>query len=1149
MSNGKEEVFEVYETPLIPKASVQNYSNIKSYTGKSIKNPSQIIKFTLTDFGFHGMIFTPEGEVIYINPEDNKTHRYEVFSREALEARAFECQVQDIANEVVEHKAHFHKILSVNDGNLRTFRLALAATAEYTQYHANAAGVGAGTDAERRAAALAAMTVTMTRVNGIFERDLGITMELVPNESIIFLNSNTDGLSNNDGGSLINEIQSVIDANIGHANYDIGHVFSTGGGGIAQLNSPCTSSKARGVTGLPNPVGDPFDVDYVAHEMGHQYGATHTFNNSCGGNRSGITAVEPGSGTTIMSYAGICPPNIQSNVNPYFHAVNIQQMWENLSSGNSTCAALTPTGNAAPTADAGNDYTIPVSTPFILEGQATDADGDILTYCWEQTDTEIAAQPPVATSSGGPLFRSFSPDTSPNRYFPSLPYILTGNLSTVWEVLPQVSRELNFSLLVRDNNAGGGQTARDDVRITTDDSSGPFTVTSQPTEETWVAGEVQTITWDVANTDLAPINAAYVSILLYTDTQFADGMVLSDNVVNDGSHDIIVPGGIDTATARIMVRPVNNIFFAVNAANISITQSEFVLTLNALEQTACQPNDAMFDFTYMTYLGFSDVTDFTATGVPAGLAVSFNPPSAMNNDTNVDVTVTNTGGIAEGNYTFTIQATSGAIVKEYEIDLAVYDDIYENVTLTAPADMTTGTSLQPQLQWQTLDFTEQYEIEISEVPDFSTVVESAVIRQNHYTPAILQDETPYYWRVKPLNSCGEGSFSDAFSFTTTPVGCKTFANNNTVTISDIGLVSITSSIVILEDITLNDLAVNIDISHTYVGDLRATLTSPSGTMVNLFSNLCGSGDNADVTFDDEGDPISCGASPLVMSGTVRPEQQLSAFNGESAQGEWILTIYDDFNADGGSLNSFSLDMCVDGFLSDFLVQITGETCVPNDDGKITLKAYQELDYQATLTGFSTDIVRDFTDETTFSDLPSGEYTLCVITGGDSASEKCYDIVITEPEALVVQSKVNVTDKTITVAMEGGTFYNVVLNGISTQTTASEITLDLKDGINTLKITTNKACQGSYEEDIRIGDNVIIYPNPITDSEVTINLTNHSEEKVTVRIYSISGRLLYDKIFQELTDPIPITIVDLPSGVYLLDVQGKHIKTTQKIVKL
>ena len=250
------------------------------------------------------MIFTPEGEVIYINPEDNKTHRYEVFSREALEARAFECQVQDIANEVVEHKAQFHKILSVNDGNLRTFRLALAATAEYTQYHANAAGVGAGTDAERRAAALAAMTVTMTRVNGIFERELGITMELVPNESIIFLNSNTDGLSNNDGGSLINEIQSVIDANIGHANYDIGHVFSTGGGGIAQLNSPCTFSKARGVTGLPNPVGDPFDVDFVAHEMGHQYGATHTFNNSCGGNRSGITAVEPGSGTTIMSYAG-----------------------------------------------------------------------------------------------------------------------------------------------------------------------------------------------------------------------------------------------------------------------------------------------------------------------------------------------------------------------------------------------------------------------------------------------------------------------------------------------------------------------------------------------------------------------------------------------------------------------------------------------------------------------------------------------------------------------------------------------------------------------------------------------------------------------------------------------------------------------------
>ena len=763
---------------------------------------------------------------------------------------------------------------------------------------------------------------------------------------------------------------------------------------------------------------------------------------------------------------------------------------------------------------------------------------------------------------------------------------MTGNLSTVWEVLPQVSRELNFSLLVRDNNANGGQTARDDVRITIDDSSGPFTVTSQPTEETWIAGEVQTITWDVANTDLAPVNAAYVTILLYTDTQFADGMVLSDTVVNDGSHDIIVPGGIDTTTARIMVRPVNNIFFAVNAANINISQSEFVLTLNALEQTACQPNDATFDFTYMTYLGFSDVTDFTATGIPAGLSVSFNPPSAMNNDTNVDVTVTNTGGVAEGNYTFTIQATSGAIVKEYEIDLAVYDGSYENITLTAPADMTTDTSLRPQLQWQALDFTERYEIEISEVPDFSNVYESAVVRHDNYTPSILQDNTTYYWRVKPLDDCGEGMFSNAFTFTTTPVDCRGFSNTNTFPISASGTPIVTSSIIVIDDLPVYDITVSMNITHTWLEDLRATLTSPSGTIVPLFSNLCGDGDNANVTFDDAGTAISCGPSIPVLSGTVRPEQQLSAFAGESAQGEWILTVYDDANFDGGALNSFALDVCVSGFfppdsdsdgvtdandlcpgtpegetvnvngcpvfslpVDNFTISITGESCIANNDGSLSISANQLLDYQATLIGNGIDLSENFTTETNFPNLSAGDYTLCLTVDTEPGYEQCYDIGIVEPEPLSVQSKVNHVAKTVALEMTGGTLYNVTLNDVTTQTTADELTLELKDGINTLNVTTDKACQGSYKEDISIGNGVVIYPNPVMDSEVVIDLLDYSEENVSVKLYSVSGRLLYDGIFRRPTAPIHIDISKLPSGVYLARIHGAQLKTTQKIVKL
>ena len=1184
MPDGRTATFRVYETPVLHSSLRQQHKQIRSYTGRSPEDPSLLIKFTLTTFGFHGMIFTPEREVIYINPEDKEAGIYEVFSKGEVSPKAFDCQVQEMTKEV-EKNTEENKIAVVNDGNLRTFRLALAATAEYTLYHANAAGVGSGTDEEKRAAALAAMVVTMTRVNGIFESEMGITMELVPNESIIFLNANTDGLTNNDGVSLISEIQEVIDTNIGFANYDIGHVFSTGGGGIAHLSSPCTAVKARGVTGLDHPVGDPFDVDFVAHEMGHQYGATHTFNNSCGGNRTNFTAVEPGSGSTIMTYAGLCPPDIQTNVSAYFHAISIQQMWDNITGGSSTCAALTPTGNTAPVADAGNDYTIPVSTPFVLEGQGTDADGDALTYSWEQMDTEISIQPPAPTSTGGPLFRSVEPALSPARYFPNIPNLLAGNLSTVWEVLPGVSRELNFSFLVRDNNPDGGQTARDNARITVADNSGPFAVTSQVVEEAWEAGEVHTITWDVANTDIVPVSATYVTILLYTDPQLDNSIVLADNVVNDGSHDIIVPGGVETTTGRIMVRPVNNIFFSINAADITITQSEYVLYFASLEHTACQPDDGIFSFTYNTYLGFSGVTDFTAVGVPAGLTVSFSPASAMVDGTEVEVTVANTGGVPAGNYTFTIHAASGALVRDYGITLSVYDNSLGDVSLSAPADGASEVELQPQLQWQAVNFAVQYEIQISDVPDFSSVVESAVIRYENYTPLTLQDLTTYYWRVRPLNGCVEGAFGNVFSFTTIAIDCRTFSYNTPVPITDAGTTNITASVFVVEDLPVQNISLHLDITHSWVEDLRASLTSPSGTVVQLFSHVCGNGDDVNATFNDDGFSVACAFSSPAISGVIRPDQPLSAFAGESAQGEWVLTVYDDADKDGGTLNAFSLDMCVNGLFppdadadgvtdaldlcpgtpagevvdvngctvfslpfDNFTIATAEESCMANNDGGIFISANQVLNYQVTLSGNGVNLLQNFTDGIDFTGLSAGTYTVCIMVNGQPGYEQCYEVVVSEPQPLSVQFKVNDAEKSVSLEMTGGGLYTITLNGNSTQTTAGEITLELKNGINTLTITTEKACQGIYEEDILIGNAVVVSPNPARE-EITVSLMRYSGGKVNLSLYSLTGKRVYHKEFQEVTAAIPVRVSDLPAGIYLLRVSGKDLNTTQKIVKL
>src|SRR5690606_16697171 len=316
------------------------------------------------------------------------------------------------------------------DNKRRTFRLALACTTEYAAFHINnvPSGTFNFTKHQKKNIVLAAMNVTLTRLNQIFERELNIHLNLIANNrSIIFISN--DNFTNNNANLLIDESQTVIDSVIGSSNYDIGHTFSTGGGGLASLGSVCSSwQKASGITGSPSPVGDPYDVDYVAHEMGHQFGANHTFNNSCQFNRNSFTAMETGSGSTIMSYAGICTPNVQNNVDDYYHYISIKEMQTFLSTA--SCAAQTTVSNSAPVVSALSAKTIPYGTPFILSTSATDADNDPLTYTFEQTNTQIATQPPVATATTGPAFRSVAPSTDNFRSFPDLSTVLAGTTNS-----------------------------------------------------------------------------------------------------------------------------------------------------------------------------------------------------------------------------------------------------------------------------------------------------------------------------------------------------------------------------------------------------------------------------------------------------------------------------------------------------------------------------------------------------------------------------------------------------------------------------------------------------------------------------------------------------------------------------------------------
>ena len=653
--NGVLKKFRILEASVLDKDLAKRFPSIKSFVGYGVDDLTAIARFSVSKIGLHAMITSGNHQTIYIDPYTKDKQSYICYSKADLPAdpNNFECLVEDNFKSNISNQ-HFDITKNANDGKLRTFRLAIACTGEYSQFHLTNQGISSGaSDQVKKEAVLSAVNTTMTRVNGIFERDLALTMVLVNNNTdIIFLNANTDNLSNSNANALINESQTVCDNVIGFNNYDIGHAFSTGGGGLAQLRSPCTNSKARGITGSGRPIGDAYDVDYVAHEMGHQYGGNHTQNNSC---QRSSASVEPGSASTIMGYAGICSPNVQNNSDAYFHAISIQEMWQNISQGNSRCGAQSNTGNAAPTANAGQDYTIPASTPFVLKGNGSDTNsGNALTYCWEQMDAQAATMPPVATSTNGPAFRSLNPSSSPDRYMPALPTVIGGQTSSTWEVVPSVSRTMNFRLTVRDNASGGSSTASDDARITVAGAAGPFVVNAPNSNVSWPSGSTQTVTWDVAGTTANGINASNVDILLSTDGGNTYTTTIATSVPNDGSQSITVPNAVGTQN-RIMVRGSGHIFYDISNANFTITSgggdtqaptAPTGLTASNITQTTVDLNwnastDNVGVTGYDVYQGNTVITTVTTTsyqvtGLSASTAYSFSVKAkdAASNESN-----------------------------------------------------------------------------------------------------------------------------------------------------------------------------------------------------------------------------------------------------------------------------------------------------------------------------------------------------------------------------------------------------------------------------------------------------------------------------------------------------------------------------------
>ena len=563
------------------------FPEMKTYRGQGLDDASAVVHFDVTPAGLHAQILSPQG-AIYIDPERHGDARRHVayFKRDyRRKAGGFRCFTQEVEG-LFQPAALITPAAS--GATLRTYRFAVAATGEYTQFHGGTVAGG-----------LAAIVTAVNRVNGIFESELAIRLVLVANnDRLVFTNAATDPYSNSDLNAMLTQNQTAIDSVIGSPNYDLGHVFCTAEGGLTgSIGTACFDGvKARSVTGQPSPTGDPFYIDYVAHEIGHEFGAAHSFNGTggiCNGQRSESQAFEPGSGSTLMSYAGICDADdLQAHSDPYFHSASYDaiQFYATVGFGKD-CPVSTPTGNNPPVVSVGavTNFNIPRGTPFTLTAFGSDPDGDALTYCWEERDRGPAQTLSSADNGSSPLFRSYAPTTHPSRTFPNLLNLLI-NTTNLGEKLPATSRTNKFRVTARDNRAGGGGVSAANMQVTVFSNAGPFVVTSPNTAVNWFGTRL--ITWEVAGTAASPVNTTQVDILLSTNGGLDFPIVLASATANDGFHYAVLPN-VGVTQARIKIQAVGNIFFDVSDASFTITQQNplsFAVPQElALVAEDCQP--------------------------------------------------------------------------------------------------------------------------------------------------------------------------------------------------------------------------------------------------------------------------------------------------------------------------------------------------------------------------------------------------------------------------------------------------------------------------------------------------------------------------------------------------------------------------------
>ncbi len=1119
--DGDQITFNFVETSVMSPELGKKFPTIKSYLGVSKDNRGTLARIDFGEMGFHAVIKTPKGTV-YIDPyflyADEHYITYYIKDDIPTEnERSATCGYNAYKHDLDKEKEQFESPVNTNQQKSsapvvkRTYRMALACTGRWGSLWGNEQEV------------MSRFVTGVNRLNIIFENEMAINFQLIDdNDQLIFFDSNEPYSSPSLGGVTLGENTGVINNAVGADSYDIGHVFTVnctdGVAGIAFGGSMCRGNKGGGVSCIGARNISNFMVSTTAHEIGHQLSGGHSWNNcpNAIAQLSSATAWEPGSGSTILSYSGLCGNNNVTGPNDdYFHVGNLQQFYEFVE--NSNCGIIEDSGNNTPELEVpiGDGLTIPIETPFELDGIATDPDGDIMTYNWEQMDLGPISELGMPLGNA-PSFRSLEPTPNTKRTFPRINDILNGTRNDR-EVLPNINRRLTFRFVAKDNHPGAGSTTWEQIRMESDISAGPFVVTT-PSELAFAeVGKEFLVEWDVANTDNAIIDCQTVDIYLSTDGGFNFDVLLAEDTPNDGSESIMMPN-ILTSRGRIKVKASNNVFFNIGRGEVIVrgpSSPGFFVDISENQFDVCLPDDINLELSGTSFLGFSNPIDLDiVSGLPPNATFDFtNNPMSPDGESSLNIDLSNEE--TSGDYEVVLRAISQDADTVFQtINLRTVGTKFDDLSLQSPISGTAGLNGTPEFTWNGAQNASSYQLEVSTSPAFgsdSEIIEPGILGESIIPLVVLGNSELYYWRIIASNDCVQSFESEIFTFGTVTLNCKTYeAEDLPKNISQSGTPSVTSTIQVFDQGTVADVNVlKIEGGHGRSRDLAATLINPEGLEIRLFDSAC-SGANFNLGFDSDS-PIEFGC-PLSTGNVMKPEEStLFGLNGGQIEGNWSLRLDDERAGEGGRFDQFILELCSSSSFDNPFIVNNNVLEVP--------------------TGFSDKI---------FSDLLLSE------DNNNTASELIYTMVV-----LPMNGTLYLNGQPVEV---GTQFTQEDINSGAlryvhegTEDESDEFIFTVIDGeggwIDLTTFTINmEADFASSVEELNDANTFSIFPNPTKDL-LNIHSMKFNQDQWDIKLFSLDGQLI-------LTDRMEmkkqLDIQNLDAGIYILQINNIDKVYTQKI---